>query len=919
MVTDMPTTCINPSGVQYLRDHLAQFPLPGQCAEHIISKWLLKRGITIAPDQLDVVTLHYQVGDDYGWTGVVAKQLSLVEAMMANWQTARNLDAVPHMLGALQPEGSSREIRLVEALRPPTDPGAVNYYTFSGIFRRSDPQVYTDKTHIEVPIEAFQTFVWNQDFHTLYKARLDKYWHEHFEGHRLSMKTTFIAACNKQVGEGSLSDAARKLAWQAAGLMPRKATVWVSPVNIYGYVASDMLYITDQALTLLYIPGNSSPLLEFDSEELMKDWFGEQCKTANKRQALKQHFRLDDGPQGVEFSGLDAALEGLGVYPQRHHLSPFRSGFTAEGFWPPREYVNYRSEKYSPALVGDPFQALAKRQYKRSYADADFIIKSDTMVIKARWQTYLNSALNLLTPLTFAVPGLAPLLAIGGAAQLGLALDQAINGKTLQDKTEGLESVAFGLFNAAPIVAKGVTKASALFRVKSNRFVLPSRVNDQIGYPLGPVVPPALEAELFFQVIPESTAPSEVGNPDISRLVRRHPRYNGQTDQLKASVELEPGQVQEVELAYDMEFDLFIRNDKLYYPDKDYYQALPSNTCLTRADPSSRIVTDQMRNASLLALGSEVSLPLELPSVSSGANPIPKRVSSLWIGDQVIEAKLAELIVANAKKLSNSSYQYRLFLSSQSPGAYVKNLMLLSHTPGLKILVLEEQAFFTAFQESPYFAQYQAALQGNGGVGRNFSSASDILRYPMLYHEGGLYMDVDDTLLEADQEATNCVGACSSATARIDEVDLHTTRDGLLLHPPMSNELLGMRCEYCTSMIGSHARNPTLTRISQEMHKRFLADPDFYHSKPNQDDDPAAFARYASRLNHLTGPKMFTEVIDQLLPELRNIRKIKSLQTLRLAKLAHFLNANQFNTLTDQLLPLQRIATVGGSQSWVKT
>lgn len=138
------------------------------------------------------------------------------------------------------------------------------------------------------------------------------------------------------------------------------------------------------------------------------------------------------------------------------------------------------------------FQALAERQRQRSYADADFIITSNSEVTKAKWRGYLTSALNLLTPLAFVVPGLAPLLAVGGIAQLGLGLDQAINGKTLQDKADGVGNIAYGLFNATPLVVEGLAKGSALFRVKSDGFVLPSRVNDQLGYPLGPVDPPRL-------------------------------------------------------------------------------------------------------------------------------------------------------------------------------------------------------------------------------------------------------------------------------------------------------------------------------------------------------------------------------------------------------------------------------------------
>ena len=96
-----------------------------------------------------------------------------------------------------------------------------------------------------------------------------------------------------------------------------------------------------------------------------------------------------------------------------YRLSTQRAGFTRSGYWAPREYVNYRPDHYSPVITGDLFTALSEQQRQRSYADADFIITSDNEVSKARWRDYLTCAMNLLAPLTFVMPGLAPMLAVG--------------------------------------------------------------------------------------------------------------------------------------------------------------------------------------------------------------------------------------------------------------------------------------------------------------------------------------------------------------------------------------------------------------------------------------------------------------------------------------------------------------------------
>ena len=108
-------------------------------------------------------------------------------------------------------------------------------------------------------------------------------------------------------------------------------------------------------------------------------------------------------------------------------------------------------------------------------------------------------------------------------------------------------------------------------------------------------------------------------------------------------------------------------------------------------------------------------------------------------------------------------------------------------------------------------------------------------------------------------------------------MELLATGESLLLAPPMANEKMSMYCLYANSLIGSHAGNPTLLAISEEMRARYLAEPDFYDRKPSLAEDPAGFYRYAERLSYLTGPALLTEVVDQRLPALRTLRQVMHL------------------------------------------
>ena len=917
----MSRSPINAAGVQYVRDHLNHVPRPDREASLAIRQWLQKQGHDLDPAQIDVVTLHYCPDASGGHLAAVTRCISLPQAVLENWQGESNND----LLGALfrQPWAGSLPdgpLRLVDTLPAP---GAfrqgAGHAVFNGLFRRTTPQRLDPSTHLPIAAEGFQRFIEDLDFHTPFKAQLDRYWETHLQSHRLASKLNFIAACNKQVSQGSLSEAARKLIWQAAGLLPSNRKLRQSTLNIYGYAATDLLYLNDPGsdLSILYVPGNSSPLLEFASQAQLQDWVGKQCKDPLKRQALKQHFRLADCPQGLEFSGLDTALEGLAAYPARHRLPPEHGYFNDDGTWPPQLYVNYKPDTYSPQIEGDVFQALAERQRQRSYDDADFLITRDSQVSKARWLGYLTSTLNLLAPLCLVVPGLAPLLAVGGIAQLGLGLDQAINGKSLQKRQDGVGEVVWGLFNAVPLAISGVARAKALFEFKSDGFVPPVRLNEQIGYPLSPVSPPHIpepEGARYFH-LPEAIAPLPDCDQAIADSVIRTPLYGIDIDHLDASIDTYNERV-----VYDLDRDVFIREQDLNEVAPTGYVARPGSRDLQPLR-NARTVTNAMRSRSLRALGVDLALPVQVPTLAADSYPITKKISCLWVGDKLISPELLANLGSNAHRLNGSEYSFRLFLSKASPAAYTENLALLAaQAPGLQVLPLEEQAFFRAFRQSKYHAQYDAALDGNGGIASNFASASDVLRYPMLHHEGGLYMDVDDSLLALGQYPQVANGRpVGSPGEAIDQVALCTTADGLLLAPPMSNEKMGMNCLYNTSLIGSHPGNPTLEAISEEMHARYQANKEFYDSKPSLAEDPASFYRYANRLSYLTGPALITDMVDRHLPALGTLRQITNLYGMPHINAYRFVDLPASQEAIRTLLPLNRFAKVGGNHSWSRT
>ncbi|WP_459205143.1 dermonecrotic toxin domain-containing protein [Pseudomonas sp. MLB6B] len=911
----MTRTGINVQGVQRVRDHLARLPRPDREAQKAIGSWLRSQGVSLDPDEIDVVTLHIQPQASGRYHAQIVQRISLAQAVLTNWQGESANDVFNALVGAPWAGHFPRdgEIDVVEQLEHlPEVPSQYQHRVFNGLFRRREPALFDTSTLIDIAAETLQSHIEGLDFHTRYKGQLHTYWEAHLDEHRLCCKLNFVAACNKQSAEGSLSEAARGLAWQAAALLPRSAALRASLLNIYGYAATDLLCLHDthSDLTVLYMPGNSSPLLEFASHDQLKDWIGDQCKDATKRLHLKRHFRLADGPQGIDFSGLDTALEGLAAYPESHTLPPEHGFFNDDGKWPPRTYVNYRPDTYSPALEGDLFQALAERQRQRSLDDADFLITSSEEVRKQRWRHYLTNALTLLLPLSFVVPGLAPLLAVGGIVQLGFGLDQAINGKTLEDKLDGVGNIAYGLFNAVPGVLVVADKAAdALFQTWREGFVVPTRLNDQIGYPLSPIDPPRLpdlEVAPYFHR-PLRIEPLANGDDVVAQAVSRYPRYDGNLDSLRGYYEPVEGYVESLNLVYDMENNLFLREEDLNEVEPQYFEPEPGTGNMRKASATNPQVTDAMRVATLRALGIDLPLPVELPPLApEGATPIPQQITALWVGNKRIDEKVLDNLAHNAQALTDSAYQYRLMLSNSSTEVFAHNVAQLNaRVPGLQVLTLEEQGFYQGFQQSGNYAQYQAAI-GNGGAASNFASAADVLRYPMLHSEGGLYMDVDDALI-VDPD---------TGKAMLDNVKLEATPDGLLLNVPVQNEIMGLNSVYNNSMIGSHAGNPTLLSISQEMRSRYMSAVEPYPIRPNRNTNPVLFKRYATQVSWLSGPGLLTDVVDRLSPDLYRLRQLAHLYMIPRLNSYQFVDLNALNAVREARLPLMRVARIGHLHSW---
>jgi len=916
----MTSRFISTQGVQAVRDSLRDYPRPDRAAADAVHAWASKQGLDLNPDNVDAVTLHYQIKGQRCVARVVQK-LTMTQALLSNWQGESDnnlIDAALHEAWAGNPP--PYPITLVDHLDEHSlFNNSAPYQVYNGLYRQVTPASYDQAHHVRIGAEAFQSFIWHLDFQKPYKQMLKAYWKGGLQAYRDAAKVNFIAACNRQISEGSLTDAGRVLAWEVAGLQSRAHGVHVACLNVYGYVATNLLCLKNSktGLTLLYIPGNSSPFHEFADESSMKRWVADQCKHPHTRQALEAHFPPGDEADTLGFSGLTTALTGLGLYPEYHHFDPDKHpGFATSGLWVPQDTVNYKASKYSPPIDGDLFMAMARHQKQRSEQDADFIINTDSSVTKEKWRGYFTSAINTLAPIAMVVPELAPIFALGGIVQLGLGLDQAINGNTLEQRAAGADDAIWGVLNATPLLHAPLPERPAIFRFKRPEFVIPVRMNGEIGYPLSPVRAPHLPPmePILKQAfsLPTAVAPVADAGQEIADAVIRVPSYSGKKDLLECEID---GYVADVH--YDLEYNAFVHSTDLNEIDPPYYIApRQGSRSLTRLKDLDRPVTDAQRMETLQGLGVDLILPMSLGDLRPPAmKPIPKKISCIWVGDKVISQPLLENVGRNAALLRESDYAYRVYLSTASPEIYARNVELLAqYAPSMQVLPLESQPLYAEFKQSRYYRQYQAAIEGNGGAGTNFASASDVLRYRMLYSDGGLYMDLDDSILQPGQRTP-----LGQPAESIDAVPLHMSNRGLILSVPMSNETLGMNIQYGNSMIGSHSGNPTLNAISDTLLERFEAQPDFYQSRPDALHDPEGFQRYAITLNHISGPGALNDAITHRLPELAQYREVWNLSALPIRDNTGVLDWSGFREAYQALTPLNRFSQVGSNLSWTHT
>ncbi|WP_455824547.1 dermonecrotic toxin domain-containing protein [Pseudomonas graminis] len=451
-----------------------------------------KRKWDIDPDATYLVTYDYNSQGKEPYPAKITEKISLTQALIKNAQDTPqgsgysvaffnggpNVKAQDHL--ATHKPGIFDFSSRVD----PHNPRANITHSYQGIYSDSPgapASLYNATNQSALAPDDFKKLIWKADFQKPYESFLDEFWNSHQEKYAPLAKAAFIKSAIGQHQEGSLSAAGRMLVMRAAGLSgnqdswpdikfediqknPAKdPNIDVGLLKIGQYASTDLVYITDKSakmdahgnkmppLTLLYIPGNSSPIHSFNSPAEMKTWIAKQMADPAKQTAMASHFQLKDKPDGWERAGIDETLAGLGAWPAWRDTPGLYGSRAFSGKWDPQDFIT--TEPYDR-----PFDEISKRQKDRSYADAAVKITTDPDVSKRHIIEYLEKtakAAMFLTPLSLVVPEVAVALDLfylaDGLTTAGIGVDD-----TLRGKDKGTDRIVFGLFNAATVVAPKV-------------------------------------------------------------------------------------------------------------------------------------------------------------------------------------------------------------------------------------------------------------------------------------------------------------------------------------------------------------------------------------------------------------------------------------------------------------------------------
>lgn len=340
-----------------------------------------------------------------GWehSGQPVESMTLVELVMHRF-SAEDQDAAP---GALEQVGG--------------------FYTDG-----PEHRVFNEGNEVALlPRDVLSDF-WALDFPAIYNRELSHFWATHGENFRTLAKAHYLAAAAHAKRAGTLPDEHYQTVIHAvAASIPEVMTpqvlearvaaqsgITLRTFDIGEYVAHDIVRIVDEkGRQILYVPAEEPAFHLFADDAALQAWVLERCASDRSRSAFTLHFFSSQTAKDQDGGGFDRWIGQL----QRQE-------------WSDQKVIN----RIDQVIDADMFEHLRDLAQANMNAQAHLLLTSNADLRKQMMIGYLNAFIHVLD-------GLAPLawpltLTLVGAAliNVGLNVDQAINGNTPRLRKAGL-------------------------------------------------------------------------------------------------------------------------------------------------------------------------------------------------------------------------------------------------------------------------------------------------------------------------------------------------------------------------------------------------------------------------------------------------------------------------------------------------
>jgi len=234
-----------------------------------------------------------------------------------------------------------------------------------------------------------------------------------------------------------------------------------------------------------------------------------------------------------------------------------------------------------------------------------------------------------------------------------------------------------------------------------------------------------------------------------------------------------------------------------------------------------------------------------IPKVPSHAKPIPKKIHSVWIGGD-IQDHLVKNIINNAKK--SSGYEYALYVDANNENIFnaIKS-KINNEVSNLKVVDLKTLDLYKDFIGDGKLSSLYATFR-NGNT-KNLPALSDAVRYKLLEKNGGIYLDTDDVIVNS-----------------VENINLKAMNNDILLNRLIKHDGANF-IGFGNGNIACLPNNNMIKEVINEMMVRFNNNKDYliknrpYSNLFAKREELVEFRKYQKTIFHVTGPDLLTDVI----------------------------------------------------------